>query len=106
MLLRKVNEACKPRLLEMIGAGYLQEEYQLPFVVGYIFMVATPTNGVANLFLPRRPGVQVSSRLLGQAAEALEDMVNSGVGEIEIKFIGQRSGIGEIDFGVLDNVDV
>ena len=106
MLLRKVNEACKPQLLEKIGAGYLDQEYQLPFVVGYIFMVATQTNGVANLLLPRRPGVQVSSRLLGQAAEALEDMINSGVGEIEIKFIGQRSGIGEIYFGELDTADV
>ena len=106
MLLRKVNEACKPQLLDNIGAGYLEKEYQLPFVVGYIFMVATETDGVANLLLPRRPGVQVSSRLLGQAAGALECMIDSGAGEIEIKFIGQRSGIGEIDFGELDGVDV
>lgn len=106
ILLRKVNEACKPQLLEKIGAGYLEKESQLPFVVGYIFMVATQTNGVANLLLPKRPGVQVSSRLLGQAAEALEDMINSGVGEIEIKFLAQRSGITEIHFGELDDVDV
>ena len=106
MLLRNVNEMCKPQLLEKIGAGYLEKENQLPFVVGYIFMVATQTNGVANLLLPRRPGVQVSSRLLGQAAGALKNMIDSGVGEIEIKFLAQRSGIAEIDFGELDNVDV
>ena len=106
MLLRQVNDACKPQLLDKIGAGYLEKESQLPFVVGYILMVATQTNGVANLLLPRRPGVQVSSRLLGQAAEALEDMINSGVGELEIRFLAQRSGIAEIDFSELDSLDV
>ena len=106
MLLRNTNEACKPQLLEKVGAGYLEKENQLPFVVGYIFMVATQTNGVANLLLPRRPGIQVSSRLLAQAAETLDEMISSGVGEIEIKFIKQRSGIGEIDFGELDSLDV
>ena len=106
MILRNVNEVCKPQLLEKVGAGYLEKESQLPFVVGYIFMVATQTNGVANLLLPRRPGVQVSSRLLGQAAKPFEDMIDSGAGEIEIKFIMQRSGIAEIDFGELDNVGV
>lgn len=106
MLLRKVNDTCKSRLLEMIGAGYLEKESQLPFVVGYIFMVATETNGIANLLLPKRPGVQVSSRLLAQAAEALEGMVDSGAGEIECKFIAQRPGVGEINFGELDQMEV
>ena len=106
MLLGKVNERCKPQLLENIGAGYLEEENQLPFVVGYIFMIATQTNGVANLLLPRRPGVQVSSRLLGEATKALEDMIDSGVGEIEIKFLMQRPGIAQIQFEELDNADV
>ena len=106
ILLRKVNEACKPLLLENYGAGYLEEENQLPFVVGYIFMVATRTNGVASLLLPKRPGAQVSSRLLAQAAEALDGMIDSGAGDLEIKFIAQRTGITGIDFGELDSLDV
>lgn len=105
MLLRNVNEVCKPKLLEMVGPGYLEKENQLPFVVGYIFMAATHTSRVANLLLPKRAGVQVSSRLLAMAAKALEGMVESGAGEIESKCIAQRLGVGEIDFGELDNLD-
>ncbi|CAD6592576.1 MAG: hypothetical protein ASARMPREDX12_006252 [Alectoria sarmentosa] len=105
MLLRQVNEVCKPKLLEMVGAGYLEKEAQLPFVVGYIFMAATQTDRVANLLLPRRPGVQVSSRLLAMAATAIEGMIESGAGEIESKCIGLRLGVGEIDFGELDDLD-
>lgn len=49
-LLRQVNEACKPKLLEMFGGGYLDKEYQLPFTVGYIFMAATTTSRVQICF--------------------------------------------------------
>ena len=105
MLLRNVNEVCKPTLLEMVGAGYLEKENQLPFVVGYIFMAATATNRVANLLLPKRAGFQISSRLLKTAASALEGMVESGAGEIESKFIAQRLGVEVIHFGELDNLD-
>ena len=106
ILLRKVNEACKAQLLDRFGADYLEKEFQLPFVVGYIFMMGTRTNEVANLLLPKRPGVRVSSRLLALAAATLEVMIDSGAGDIEMKFIAQRPGIREIDFGKLDNLDV
>lgn len=105
MLLRNVNEVCKPQLLEMFGSGYLEKENQLPFVVGYIFMAATQTNQVANLLLPRRAGVPVSSRLLAKAAGAIEEMIQSGAGGFESKFIAQRLGVPEIDFGELEEVD-
>ena len=105
MILGNVNKRCKPQLLEKIGAGYLEEENQLPFVVGYILMIATQTNGVANLLLRRRPGVEVSSRLLEEATKALKDMIDSGAGEIEIKFLTRRCGIAEIQFEEMDNVD-
>lgn len=103
MLLRNVNEVCKPALLETYGAGYLEKESQLPFVVGYIFMAATQTSRVANLLLPRRAGVQVSSRLLAMAASALGGMIESGAGEIESKLVARRLGVTEIDFGELDD---
>ena len=106
MLLRQVNEACRPQLLEMYGGGYLEKENQLPFVIGYIFMAATQTSRVANLLLPRRAGVQVSSRLLATAATTLKGMVESGAGKIESKIIAQRLGVVEIDFGELDAMDV
>ena len=105
MLLRSVNDACKPRLLQMYGPGYLEKENQLPSVVGYIFMAATQTNGIVNLLLPRRAGVQVSRGLLATAAGVLKEMIESGAGEIESKFIEQRLGVPEIGFGDPDNVD-
>ena len=105
ILLRNVNEVCKPTLLEMVGAGYLEKENQLPFVVGYTFMAATQTNRVANLLLPRRDSFQVSSRLLKTAASALEGMIESGAGEIESKLIAQRLGVESIDFRELNNLD-
>lgn len=103
MLLHSVNEACKPRLLEIYGAGYLEREYQLPSVIGYIFMAATRTSEVANMLLPRRDNVQVSSRLLATAAGALKSMIESGTGGIECKFIEERLGDVELEFGELDD---
>ena len=105
MLLRKVNEVCKPQLVEMGGAGYLEKENQLPFVVGYIFMAATQTGRVANVLLPKRDNFQVSSRLLAKAAEQIKTMIETGAGEIESRFLAMRLGAEEIDFSQLDDVD-
>lgn len=102
MLLRRVNEACRPKLLEMYGGGYLEKENQLPFVVGYIFMTATRTSRVANLLLPRRGDVEVSSRLLSTAARSIEEMIDSGAGAIEIDILEKYFDF-ELDFGALNN---
>ncbi|KAL9002095.1 MAG: hypothetical protein Q9180_009991 [Flavoplaca navasiana] len=98
MLLRNVNEACKPRLLEMYGGGYLEREDQLPFVVGYIFMSATATSHIAGLLIPKKEGIQVSNRLLKTAADVMGEMMDSGAGAIETKVLEQRMGT-VIDFG-------
>lgn len=104
MLLRNVNEACKPKLLEMYGAGYLENEFQLPFVVGYIFMTATTTSRVANVLLPRRGEIVVSSKLLGTAAECIEKMVSSGAGQFEAQQMERLLGY-ELDLSALDDED-
>ena len=83
MLLRAVNEACKPRLLQTYGSGYLERENQLPFVVGYIFMAATMTSKIAGVLIPRKEGVEVSSKLLMTAAETLDGMLGGGAGGTE-----------------------
>lgn len=100
-LLRAVNEACKPRLLKTYGGGYLEQENQLPFVVGYIFMAATTTSQIAGVLLPRRAEVEVSSQLLVTAAGAVAEMIESGAGAIEIKMLEQKMGV-ELDFGALE----
>lgn len=100
-LLRAVNDTCKPRLLRTYGAGYLEREDQLPFVVGYIFMAATTTSQIAGLLIPRRAGVEVSSQLLMTAAEAVADMIETGAGAVETKMLEQQMGA-ELDFGALE----
>lgn len=106
MFLRKVNEACKPLFLDQIGAEYLENECQLPFVVAYILAMATQITVLVNFLCPKRPGVPGSNHMLAQAAAALDAEIDRGAGDIEIKFIAQRSGIKEIDSGELDNPDV
>jgi len=104
MLLRRVNEACKPKLLEMYGPGYLPKEHHLPFMIGYIFMTATNTSQVADLLLPRRGHGEVSSRLLQTAAECIEGMIDSGAGAVEIKMLEVTLGY-EIRMDALDDAD-
>ena len=83
-LLRSVNEACQPQLLQMYGGGYLPHESQLPFVVGYIFMACTQTSRMADLLLPKRENIGVSSRLLETAAHVVQGMTESGTGRLTI----------------------
>ena len=104
-LLRNVNDACKPQLLEMVGPGYLEKENQLPFVVGYIFMAATSTSQLANFLRAKRAGFEISSRLLVTAAIALHSMIENGAGEIERRTIAERIGAAQIDFGELEDVE-
>lgn len=101
-LLRQVNEACRPKLLQTYGGGYLEQENQLPFVVGYIFMTTTLSSRAANILLPRRGDVEISSRLLATAAGVIEQMIDSGAGEIEITMLEILSGF-KLDFGALDD---
>ncbi|KAL8668933.1 MAG: hypothetical protein Q9168_006459 [Polycauliona sp. 1 TL-2023] len=99
-LLRSVNEACKPRLLQAYGGGYLDREDQLPFVVGYIFMSATTTAHIAGLLLPKKTGIQVSSQLLKTAAEVIEEKMDSGAGAVEMGELERRLST-VIHFGVV-----
>ena len=101
LLLRRVNEACKPQLQSMFRVGYLERENQLPYVVGYILMAATNTSNVANLF-PKRDGIGVTSRLLATAAHQLREMIEAkgpgvGAGEMVVQRL-QQLGV-PIDFG-------
>ena len=104
-LLRKVNDACKPQLLDMVGAGYLEKENQLPFVIGYIFMAATHTSQIANFLRAKRAGFEISSRLLATAAMALQSMIETGAGEIESRTIADQIGAAQIEFGELEDLD-
>lgn len=104
-ILRKVNEVCKPRLLKTYGAGYLEKENQLPFVVGYIFMAATATSKIANVLIPKRDGVEVSSKLLQTSAEPLKELIASAAGDSVTR--GMEDVVGfRIDFSGLETNDM
>ena len=83
-VLRKVNEACREQLLNMFGGGYLEEEYQLPFVAGYIVLAATNASDVAAL-LPKKSEAQVTSQLLVTAAKSMADILSNSFGEQVLK---------------------
>ena len=102
-LLRQVNIACKPKLLEMYGGWYLEKENQLPFVVGYIFMAATQTQKVANLLLPRFTE-EVTSKLLATAGGAVEKYVKTkSTGDTLVRMLRREYGH-NLDFGELDDL--
>ena len=99
-----MNQGCRPKLLEIYGGGYLEKENQLPFVVGYIFMTATNTSRLANLLLPRRGDVEVSSRLLATAAGLIEAMIDTGAGAAEIERLEKYCGY-QFDTSAMDTAE-
>ena len=103
VLLRFVNEACKPGLLDTFSSGYLQHEYQLPWVVGYIFIAASAVSKIGGPLIPRRAEVQVSSKLLTTAAQCVEKMIDCDAGAIEIKMLREVMGIDIEGLEDLDN---
>ncbi|KAI1505393.1 hypothetical protein F5X99DRAFT_367839 [Biscogniauxia marginata] len=59
-LLRAVRKVCDPLLRQMFGPAYIEQEYQLPLMVGYILSVAVDKKDV---------------RLMQQAADALGSFI-------------------------------
>jgi hypothetical protein len=91
-VLRVINDANDVDLKRIYSPMYLEKENQLPFVVGYIFMAAVNTKKVAGLLLPKKEDV-IISKLLMQAALTLEGMIETGMGELEIKILKEKYGI-------------
>jgi hypothetical protein len=75
-VLRTVQQALHPKLLQYYGPGYLESENQLPFVVGFIFMTASQSQSAAKILGHRmKKGVQISSKLLHEAGIELNRML-------------------------------
>jgi hypothetical protein len=92
-VLRAVRDANDVEFMRIYGGMYLEEENQLPFLAGYIFMTAVQTKQVAAMLLPKKEDI-VSSMPLRVAAETLEGMIDSGMGALEIKILREKYGIG------------
>ena len=63
--------------MKYIGAGYLETKSQLPFVVGYIFMIASQSHRLAESIGLKKPqaGVTTSSELLDASGGIVEMML-------------------------------
>ncbi|PVH90568.1 hypothetical protein DM02DRAFT_433058 [Periconia macrospinosa] len=99
-LLRAVKDHCRDDLIRIYGPEYLEKESQLPFVVGYVLMTATPTKQIGDLLRARLPGVQVTSKVLEDAKYVIEEMVDSGAGALVIEQILPRALDLRIEFEI------
>ncbi|KAH8696777.1 hypothetical protein GQ44DRAFT_719095 [Phaeosphaeriaceae sp. PMI808] len=91
-VLRGIKDTNAGELRRIYGPSYLEIESQLPFVAGYIFMTAVQTKKIGRLLRPKKEDV-VSSKLLMQAADTLEGMVESGMGGLEVKILREKYGM-------------
>lgn len=90
-LLRSVHESVKDDLKNIYQAGYLENEYQLPFVVGYIFMTAVQTKKLGNMLATKKTDI-VTSKLFVKAGMAVEEWLKTGAGSIECMMLEKWFG--------------
>lgn len=79
-LLRRLKDACAETLNRIHGVGWLEQENQLPFTVGWIFMGAAKAQTVEMQMALGSSG-RVVSKLLLEGATAYNDFIHDGFGE-------------------------
>ncbi|PYI35005.1 hypothetical protein BP00DRAFT_463023 [Aspergillus indologenus CBS 114.80] len=87
-LLRMVRDMCDPHLRRVHGADYLEDETELPFLVGYLFMAAAGTDALGKI-LAEKDEV-VSGQMMACAATVVEGMIESEAGSLAVKLLGQQ----------------
>ncbi|KAF2827075.1 hypothetical protein CC86DRAFT_394111 [Ophiobolus disseminans] len=83
-LLCGIKDTCCDQLVQMYGPDYIEDENQLPFVVGYIFASATNTRRLAG-FMKIKKTDEVTSKVVRDAAEVLQVMVEAGAGDMVLR---------------------
>lgn len=86
-----MKEACDPLLRQIYGPDYLSNETELPFVVGYIFLLASGADRGKQTMQP-----------LEEATRALEGMVEPAGDFITERVLGE---ILSIPINVVDESD-
>ena len=86
-LLRSVERHCRQGLADTFGPKCIEEENQLPHIVGYIFRAAADADMIDARSMKRNQNI-VTSALLVEAAEAVRDSIQGGVGEAVIQKMG------------------
>lgn len=92
LLLTNIKKACADHLCKLFGAGCIEHESQLAWMVGYIFFAASGVDQIANLAPKKLPG-QVTSRLMVTAAAVLDSMLASGMGTLTCRSLRESHGI-------------
>ncbi|RAH66344.1 uncharacterized protein BO66DRAFT_381538 [Aspergillus aculeatinus CBS 121060] len=87
-LLRMVRDICDPHLRRVHGADYLEDETELPFLVGHFFMAAAGTHQL-NKILAEKDEV-LSGEMMTCAASVVESMIESEAGSLAVKLLGQQ----------------
>lgn len=98
-LLRQLNEHLGDDFKKYLGAGYLEREDQLPFVVGYVFQIAVTSQRTARDI---RLDVETYSKIMSKASDVLDGFLASGLGSMEIIHLlyqgGQNLRFDDIEF--------
>lgn len=81
-LLCRLKTSCEPSLLHAYGPGYIENDNQLPLVVGYVLMVVTGTRKLEGLIRARKEDVGVTSALMVQAAKVIASFVKDQGSEL------------------------
>lgn len=89
-MLRTLNERLGDDFKKYLGAGYLEREDQLPFVVGYIFQIAVTSQRIAREC--QLEGVGSYSKIMSEAAAVLEGYLASGLGSTEMVLLLYEGG--------------
>ncbi|KAF3054003.1 hypothetical protein E8E11_006452 [Didymella keratinophila] len=97
-LLRAVKDHVRDDLIRIYGPDYVQKESELPFIVGYVLMTASRSQGLGDLLKSKQPGVQITSKVLEGARYVVEGMVDSGAGGLIVEQILPRALELRIDF--------
>ncbi|WPG97910.1 Hypothetical protein R9X50_00069300 [Acrodontium crateriforme] len=66
-LLKKLQNHLQDQMVQYFGSDYIEQEFQLPFIVGYIFEVVRGSDRIAQQF----KDVESGSRMLQAASEVL-----------------------------------
>jgi hypothetical protein len=88
-VLRTLNEHLGDDFKKFLGAGYLEREDQLPFVVGYVFSIAETSQRIAR---ECGLGGQSTSKIMSEAAGVLDGYLASGLGSMEMMRLLHEGG--------------
>ncbi|KAF2447907.1 hypothetical protein P171DRAFT_453049 [Karstenula rhodostoma CBS 690.94] len=86
-LLRVIKDSCRDDLIRIYGPDYIERESQLPFIVGYVLMSASSAQQLGELLVPKQPDVQVTSKVLENAKDRVQVMIDTGSGALIVDHI-------------------